>query len=206
MTKYLRINNINILTTPLHLSQLLINCGSSFKTKNIVFQLDPIFDSYSGFGLFNLIQIKSLLSYLQFNFLSDMTAIHSLSNFYMFGLIVVCRNLNLKSTVIFRYFVRNLGNIFSLSFFHAANWLEREVYDMFGLLFLNNKDLRRILNDYGFKGFPLLKDFPVFGYKEIWYDSEKQQVIFSNVRLAQSWRFYFFGSQWKKSEKNDTIY
>lgn len=198
MIKYLKIQNIGILTSSLRLSQLFLNCGFSFKTKNLIYKLNPVYDLYSGFNLFNLIRIKALLSYSQFNFLSDLTAIHTLDNFYTFGLIVVCRNLNLNGTIIFRYFSRNLGNIFSLSFFSGANWLEREIYDMFGLLFLNNKDLRRILNDYGFKGFPLLKDFPVFGYKEIWYNSEKQQVMFSDVRLAQSWRFYFFGSQWKK--------
>ena len=78
-----------------------------------------------------------------------------------------------------------------------AGWLEREVFDMYGVLFAGNTDLRRILTDYGFEGRPLRKDFPLTGYKEIRYDDEKKRVVYEPVKLTQEFRSFDFLSPWE---------
>ena len=83
------------------------------------------------------------------------------------------------------------------SIYEAANWLEREVYDMYGVTFSTHPDLRRILTDYGFLGYPLRKDFPLTGYVEVRYDLEKKKVIYEPVNLAQDFRYFDFESPWE---------
>ena len=82
----------------------------------------------------------------------------------------------------------------------VAGWLEREVYDMFGVLFEGNQDLRRILTDYGFRGHPLRKDFPQTGYTEVRYSEEEKRVIYEPVKLAQDLRNFDFLSPWEGGE------
>jgi NADH-quinone oxidoreductase subunit C len=81
-----------------------------------------------------------------------------------------------------------------------AGWLEREVYDMFGVLFDGNPDLRRILTDYGFRGHPLRKDFPMTGYVELRYSEEAKRVVYEPVQLAQDFRSFDFLSPWEGAE------
>ncbi|KFI31023.1 hypothetical protein CG51_06305 [Haematobacter missouriensis] len=84
---------------------------------------------------------------------------------------------------------------------HAgANWLEREVFDMFGILFSGHPDLRRILTDYGFRGFPLRKDFPTTGYTQVRYDEEQKRVIYEPVNLVQEYRQFDFMSPWEGAQ------
>ena len=82
----------------------------------------------------------------------------------------------------------------------VAGWLEREVYDMYGVLFEGNADLRRILTDYGFKGHPQRKDFPLTGFVELRYSEEEKRVVYQPVRLAQDFRSFDFMSPWEGAE------
>ncbi len=82
----------------------------------------------------------------------------------------------------------------------VAGWLEREVFDMYGVVFEGNTDLRRILTDYGFRGHPLRKDFPLTGYVEMWYSEEDQRVVYKPVHLQQDFRSFDFMSPWEGAE------
>ena len=85
----------------------------------------------------------------------------------------------------------------AIDVFPAANWYEREAYDMYGILFANHPDLRRILTDYGFQGYPLRKDFPLSGHVEVRYDDGEKRVVYEPVRLAQEFRTFDFESPWE---------
>ena len=96
--------------------------------------------------------------------------------------------------------------------FQSANWMEREVFDMYGIKFQNHPDLRRILTDYNFEGHPLRKDFPLTGFEEVRYSEKDKKVIYEPVKLEQNYRDFDFESPWegtkyfkdlKKNSKND---
>jgi len=82
----------------------------------------------------------------------------------------------------------------------SANWFEREVFDMFGILFKGHPDLRRILTDYGFRGHPLRKDFPTTGYTEVRYDDAEKRVVYEPANLVQEYRQFDFMSPWEGAE------
>lgn len=82
----------------------------------------------------------------------------------------------------------------------SANWFEREVFDMFGIVFSGHPDLRRILTDYGFRGHPLRKDFPTTGYTEVRYDEAQKRVVYEPVKLVQEYRQFDFMSPWEGAE------
>ncbi len=92
--------------------------------------------------------------------------------------------------------------------FPSANWMEREVFDMYGISFKDHPDLRRILTDYGFEGYPLRKDFPLTGHTEVRYSEDKKKVVYEPVKLEQEYRKFDFESPWEgtsyiKEEKNN---
>ena len=82
----------------------------------------------------------------------------------------------------------------------SANWFEREVFDMYGVMFSGHPDLRRILTDYGFRGYPLRKDFPTTGYVELRYDEAEKRVVYEPVTLVQEYRQFDFMSPWEGAE------
>ena len=88
--------------------------------------------------------------------------------------------------------VTSITNIFP-----SANWMEREVFDMYGIIFSEHPDLRRILTDYEFEGYPLRKDFPLTGHTEVRYSEDKKKVIYEPVKLEQNYRNFDFESPWE---------
>jgi NADH-quinone oxidoreductase subunit C len=87
-----------------------------------------------------------------------------------------------------------------IELFPAANWFEREAYDMYGILFSGHPDLRRLLTDYGFEGFPLRKDFPLTGFVEVRYDDAQGRVVYEPVKLSQEFRNFDFLSPWEGTD------
>ena len=102
-----------------------------------------------------------------------------------------------------RIFVRGFISMFEslkslVLLFNSANWLEREVWDMYGVFIVGHPDLRRILTDYGFLGFPFRKDFPLSGYVELRYDEINKYVVVEPLELSQEFRYFKFENPWKK--------
>lgn len=151
-----------------------------------------------------LLIIKFILYNRLFNFriLSDITLIDNVTSLYfVYNLISISSNIRLL--LLFRNFPfrsKNLEIIETISkYYNSAAWLEREVWDMFGIRFKFHKDLRRILTDYGFDGFPLRKIFPLTGYLELRYDEEYRSIVYEKVELAQEYRVFDFQSPWVKT-------
>jgi NADH:ubiquinone oxidoreductase subunit C len=114
-----------------------------------------------------------------------------------FSLIYNCLSVhyNLRIRIITK--IDGLTNIFSTTgIYKSANWSEREIFDFFGIFFIIHKDLRRILTDYGFNGFPLRKDFPMSGYVDIYYDDSQKCICYRNLELAQEYRNFHIKTRW----------
>lgn len=138
---------------------------------------------------------------LQYNVLIDMTAIDRFSKHDRFEIYYVLRTTIFNNIIILKLNNNGFSPINSAtSIFQGANWLEREIFDMFGIFFSKHNDLRRILTDYGFQGFPLRKDFPLTGFIEVRYDDELKRVIYDSLELSQEFRFFDFQSPWQNSE------
>jgi len=102
--------------------------------------------------------------------------------------------------MVFKITTKSLKPIYSVSeVFASADWLEREIWDLFGIFFMRHGDLRRILTDYGFSGYPMRKDFPVSGFLQITYSLAKRRLIYEPLKLQQEMRFFEFKSPWIRS-------
>ena len=152
----------------------------------------------------SLEQITSFLklnSVCQFRTLIDITAVDYPEEEYRFQLIYHYLSMHQNFRIRIKIPVKDEEIVPSItSVFPAANWFEREVFDMYGILFGSHPDMRRLLTDYGFKGHPLRKDFPTTGYLEVRYDQEKKKVIYEPVKLNQEYRRFDFVSPWEGTE------
>ncbi len=134
----------------------------------------------------------------QYEILIDLTAVDYLESSLRFHLVYHFLSLRFNHRICLKFMVKSLSMIPSSTFiYNSVNWLEREVWDLFGIFFLEHPDLRRILTDYGFQGFPLRKDFPLSGYSELRYDEELKSIVYEPIELAQEFRFFDFQTPWK---------
>ena len=134
----------------------------------------------------------------KFRQLIDVTAVDYPENLQRFKLVYLFLSHEFNQRIILTYMINENEVIPSLtSIYPAANWMEREVFDMYGVKFKDHPDLRRILTDYGFEGHPLRKDFPLTGHTEVRYSEELKKVIKEPVKLEQNFRNFDYESPWE---------
>ena len=116
-----------------------------------------------------------------------------------FEYIYVLNSVNYNLRIFVRGFIKPFSFVLSaINLFNSLNWLEREAWDMFGIIFVGHTDLRRILTDYGFVGFPFRKDFPLTGYVELRYDDILKSVVSEPLELSQEFRYFRLENAWRK--------
>ena len=188
------------------LSKVLIN--SFYSSGFFCFEINIKFLTFLSFFFkkYTLVQCESLVDIICVDFLKKYLL-------YRFELIYNFLSFKNNSRFFLKLKLKDLINIESLSnIYKSANWVEREIWDLFGICFFNHPDLRRILTDYGFKGHPLRKDFPLTGFNEVRYSEKEKKVIYEPVKLEQNYRNFDFESPWegtnyikevKNLDKND---
>ena len=135
---------------------------------------------------------------LSFDQLIDVTAIDYPSREKRFDVIYLLISLTLNQRILVKTSIDEMTVLESITIIHkAANWYERECYDLFGIQFSNHPDLRRIMTDYNFEGHPLRKDFPLTGHTEVRYDDIEKKVVYEPVKLAQEYRDFDYMSPWE---------
>lgn len=135
--------------------------------------------------------------YLQYKTLISVTAVDYPNHEKRFEINYFLLSYKLNSRIIIKVETDEYTPINSVtSIFKSANWYEREVWDLYGVFFSNHPDLRRILTDYGFEGFPFRKNFPQTGFLEVRYDDEKKHVLYEPIQMAQEFRSFDFVSPW----------
>ena len=134
----------------------------------------------------------------KFRQLIDITAVDYPENERRFRLVYLLLSLENNKRISIDYYIKENDPINSLtSIYPSANWMEREVFDMYGIIFKDHPDLRRILTDYNFKGHPLRKDFPLTGHNEVRFNEEIKKVIYEPVKLEQNYRNFDYESPWE---------
>lgn len=152
-------------------------------------------------GVDNLLEVAAFLkdqNHLKFNLLVDIVGVDYPSNKNRFEVIYLFLSMEYQWRLALKISVGEQQGVESLcSLFPSANWAEREVWDMYGVPFYNHPDLRKILTDYTFEGYPLRKDFPLTGHTEVCYDKEQERVVSEPVHLPQAYRNFDFESPWQ---------
>jgi len=134
----------------------------------------------------------------KFRQLIDITAVDYPENSKRFKMVYLFLSHQFNQRIIISSLINENESVSSLTkIFPSSNWMEREVFDMYGVKFKDHPDLRRILTDYGFEGHPLRKDFPLTGHNEVRYSEDEKKVIYESVKLEQNYRNFDFESPWE---------
>ena len=175
-----------------------INSELTSKIKKSTIAFNEILIETDIDNLLNIIQFLKSNDNCKFKQLIDIAGIDFPEKDKRFRLVYLFlsheKNLRIKISIDFDI-QKKIPSIIKL--FPSANWMEREVFDMYGVKFINHPDLRRILTDYGFEGFPLRKDFPLTGHTEVRYSEDKKKVVSEPVKLEQEYRKFDFDSPWE---------
>ena len=176
----------------------LINSELSSKLKSSKIENNELLIETEENELFDVVQFLKSNEKCKFRQLIDIVGVDYPENENRFELIYLflSHEHNLRIKLLIKFQINQ--TIASLTkIFPSANWMEREVFDMYGVKFKNHPDLRRILTDYGFKGHPLRKDFPLTGFNEVRYSEKEKKVIYEPVKLEQNYRNFDFESPWE---------
>ena len=137
-------------------------------------------------------------SHTKFRQLVDITAVDYPEQTERFKMVYLLISHEFNNRIILSYYINENEIVPSITqVFPSANWMEREVFDMYGIKFKDHPDLRRILTDYNFEGFPLRKDFPLTGHSEVRYSEDEKKVIYEPVKLEQNYRNFDYESPWE---------
>ena len=187
-----------------------INSELTTKIKSSKINHEQLYFKIDHENLINVITFLKSNQETKFKQLIDITAVDFPEDKKRFKIVYLLLSHENNSRVIIEYSINENEVIPSVtSIFPSANWMEREVFDMYGIKFKDHPDLRRILTDYEFEGYPLRKDFPMTGHKEVRYSEDKKKVIYEPVRLEQNYRNFEYESPWegtkyiKKQSKKD---
>ena len=176
----------------------LLNSELTTKIKNSSIKNDELLVKVEVDNLYSILLFLKTNEQCKFKQLIDIVAVDYLGDdqrFRIYYLLLSHEN-NLRIKVSINLSIdEQVPSIVKL--YPSSNWMEREVFDMYGIKFKNHPDLRRILTDYNFKGFPLRKDFPLTGFNEVRYSEKEKKVIYEPVKLEQDYRNFDFESPWE---------
>ena len=175
-----------------------INSELSSKIKNSSIKHNELLIEINDNDLVDVVQFLKSNENCKFRQLIDIAGVDYPENEKRFELIYLflSHENNLRIKLLTKFELNQTINSIT-KIFPSANWMEREVFDMYGIKFKNHPDLRRILTDYGFKGHPLRKDFPLTGFNEVRYSEKDKKVIYEPVKLEQNYRNFDFESPWE---------
>ena len=175
-----------------------INSELTTKIKESKILHDQLYLSINSEDLLDVILLLKTNKDTKFKQLIDITAVDYPENKKRFKIVYLLLSHEFNQRILVSYFINENEKISSLvKIFPSANWMEREIFDMYGISFQDHPDLRRILTDYGFEGYPLRKDFPLTGHTEVRYSEEKKKVIYEPVKLEQNYRNFDYESPWE---------
>ena len=175
-----------------------INSELATKVKSTTIKHDQIYLSIEEENLIKVILFLKINTNTKFKQLVDITAVDYPENQKRFKMVYLLLSHENNKRIIVNFDIKDKEIVSSLtSIFPSSNWMEREVFDMYGIEFKNHPDLRRILTDYGFNGHPLRKDFPLTGHNEVRYDEDQKKVIYEPVKLEQNYRNFDYESPWE---------
>ena len=176
----------------------LINSELSSKIQNSYINNDELLIEVKENDIIDTVQFLKSNENCKFKQLIDIAGVDYPENEKRFELVYLflSHENNLRVKVLIKFQIDQSINSLT-KIFPSANWMEREVFDMYGIKFKNHPDLRRILTDYGFKGHPLRKDFPLTGFNEVRYSEKEKKVIYEPVKLEQNYRNFDFESPWE---------
>ena len=176
----------------------LINSELSSKVKSSSIDNDELLIEVDEKDIVDVVQFLKSNENCKFKQLIDIAGVDYPDNEKRFQLVYLflSHEYNLRVKLLIKFETDQSINSLT-KIFPSANWMEREVFDMYGIKFKNHPDLRRILTDYGFKGHPLRKDFPLTGFNEVRYSEKEKKVIYEPVKLEQNYRNFDFESPWE---------
>ena len=200
------------MSTTVHDLEKTVNSGLTTNVKRSEINFNQLFIYINVEDIISTILFLKTNEKCKFRQLIDITAVDYLQREKRFKIVYLLLSHENNLRIIINTNIDEKETVPSITkIFPSANWMEREVFDMYGISFKDHPDLRRILTDYGFDGYPLRKDFPLTGHTEVRYSEDKKKVISEPVKLDQQYRNFDFESPWEgtkyikqETQKNDT--
>tara|TARA_B100000945_G_C20371528_1_gene592344 strand:+ start:238 stop:831 length:594 start_codon:yes stop_codon:yes gene_type:complete len=176
----------------------IINSELTTKIKSSKIKFGQIYLNINHEDLLECITFLKTNNKTKFQQLIDITAVDYPNNKDRFKMVYLFLSHEFNTRIIIDFWINENEIINSITeIYPSSNWMEREVFDMYGINFQNHPDLRRILTDYNFEGFPLRKDFPLTGHTEVRYSEDEKKVVYEPVKLEQNYRNFDYESPWE---------